>query len=133
MRNFHRCVGLGELTVSFQLPLIVCGDLEHDVMGVTDYQFIVILSKGAYVTYVKSDDALRAIQSVNNIMLDGRPVKSSLGTTKYCSHFMKNQPCPKPDCMYLHDFGKSTLRGNCFCARYKRSVFPCLWVNELTR
>lgn len=63
-------------------------------------------SASAYVTYVKSDDALRAIQNVNNIMLDGRLIKSSLGTTKYCSHFMKNQPCPKPDCMYLHDLGQ---------------------------
>lgn len=54
---------------------------------------------------MKSDDALRAIQSVNNITIDGRLIKSSLGTTKYCSHFMKNMPCPKPDCMYLHDFG----------------------------
>lgn len=62
-------------------------------------------SASAYVTYMKSDDALRAIQSVNNITIDGRLIKSSLGTTKYCSHFMKNQPCPKPDCMYLHDFG----------------------------
>ncbi|KRT83021.1 RNA binding protein [Oryctes borbonicus] len=62
-------------------------------------------SASAYVTYMKSDDALRAIQSVNNVTLDGRQIKSSLGTTKYCSHFMKNQPCPKPDCMYLHDFG----------------------------
>lgn len=55
---------------------------------------------------MKSDDALRAIQSVNNVTIDGRQIKSSLGTTKYCSHFMKNQPCPKPDCMYLHDFGE---------------------------
>ncbi|CAH1997107.1 unnamed protein product [Acanthoscelides obtectus] len=62
-------------------------------------------SASAYVTYMKSDDALRAIQSVNNITIDGRLIKSSLGTTKYCSHFMKNQPCPKPDCMYLHDYG----------------------------
>ncbi|XP_057654985.1 GATA zinc finger domain-containing protein 14 [Diorhabda carinulata] len=62
-------------------------------------------SASAYVTYMKSDDALRAIQSVNNITIDGRVIKSSLGTTKYCSHFMKNQTCPKPDCMYLHDFG----------------------------
>ncbi|KAB0791482.1 hypothetical protein PPYR_03282 [Photinus pyralis] len=62
-------------------------------------------SASAYVTYMKSDDALRAIQNVNNISIDGRLIKSSLGTTKYCSHFMKNQPCPKPDCMYLHDFG----------------------------
>ena len=50
-------------------------------------------------------DALRAIQSVNNISIDGRLVKTSLGTTKYCSHFMKNQQCPKSDCMYLHELG----------------------------
>uniref|UniRef100_A0A0V0G5E3 CCR4-NOT transcription complex subunit 4 n=1 Tax=Triatoma dimidiata TaxID=72491 RepID=A0A0V0G5E3_TRIDM len=62
-------------------------------------------SASAYVTYQKSDDALRAIQTVNNIAVDGRTVKTSLGTTKYCSHFMKNQPCPKADCMYLHELG----------------------------
>lgn len=62
-------------------------------------------SASAYVTYQKPDDALRAIQAVNNIVVDGRTIKTSLGTTKYCSHFMKNQTCPKPDCMYLHDLG----------------------------
>lgn len=64
-------------------------------------------SASAYVTYLQNNDSLRAIQSVNNIMIDGRLIKTSLGTTKYCSHFMKNQPCPKPDCMYLHDLGDS--------------------------
>ncbi|KAH8249789.1 hypothetical protein KR032_012375 [Drosophila birchii] len=62
-------------------------------------------SASAYVTYVHNSDALRAIQSVNNIMIDGRLIKTSLGTTKYCSHFMKNQQCPKGDCMYLHELG----------------------------
>lgn len=62
-------------------------------------------SASAYVTYVHNNDALRAIQSVNNIAIDGRSIKTSLGTTKYCSHFMKNQVCPKPDCMYLHELG----------------------------
>lgn len=62
-------------------------------------------SASAYVTYVNNSDALRAIQSVNNINIDGRPIKTSLGTTKYCSHFMKNQQCPKNDCMYLHELG----------------------------
>lgn len=64
-------------------------------------------SASAYVTYCVNNDALRAIQSVNNIMIDGRLIKTSLGTTKYCSHFMKNQQCPKPDCMYLHELGDS--------------------------
>ncbi|KAL0859550.1 hypothetical protein ABMA27_010694 [Loxostege sticticalis] len=62
-------------------------------------------SASAYVTYVSPADALRAIQGVNNVSLDGRVLKGSLGTTKYCANFMKNQPCPKPDCMYLHELG----------------------------
>lgn len=53
----------------------------------------------------RQEDALRAIEAVNNIVVDGRTIKTSLGTTKYCSHFMRNQACPKPDCMYLHDLG----------------------------
>uniref|UniRef100_A0A8D8R3J3 CCR4-NOT transcription complex subunit 4 n=1 Tax=Cacopsylla melanoneura TaxID=428564 RepID=A0A8D8R3J3_9HEMI len=62
-------------------------------------------SASAYVTYQRAEDALRAIQSINNIVVDSRVIKTSLGTTKYCSHFMKNQSCPKSDCMYLHDLG----------------------------
>lgn len=71
----------------------------------TTYAGIQGPSASAYVTYCSNNDALRAIQSVNNIMIDGRLIKTSLGTTKYCSHFMKNQQCPKPDCMYLHELG----------------------------
>ena len=62
-------------------------------------------SASAYVTYYRPEDALKAIQAVNNIFIDGRTLKASLGTTKYCSHFMKNQACPKHDCMYLHELG----------------------------
>ena len=61
------------------------------------------------MTYLKSEDALRAIQAVNNIFIDGRTLKASLGTTKYCSHFMKNQTCPKNDCMYLHELGRGVI------------------------
>ncbi|XP_059491042.1 CCR4-NOT transcription complex subunit 4 isoform X2 [Neocloeon triangulifer] len=60
-------------------------------------------SASAYVTYVKREDSLRAIAAVNNISVDGRLLKASLGTTKYCSNFLKNQACPKPECMYLHE------------------------------
>ncbi|XP_074923478.1 CCR4-NOT transcription complex subunit 4 isoform X6 [Chelonoidis abingdonii] len=62
-------------------------------------------SASAYVTYIRSEDALRAIQCVNNVVVDGRTLKASLGTTKYCSYFLKNMQCPKPDCMYLHELG----------------------------
>ena len=63
-------------------------------------------SASAYVTYSKPDEALRAIQTVNNVQFDNRTLKASLGTTKYCSHFLKSTQCPKNDCMYLHDFGE---------------------------
>ncbi|CAH1787022.1 unnamed protein product [Owenia fusiformis] len=63
-------------------------------------------SASAYVTYLRTEDALRAIQAVNNVYIDGRTLKASLGTTKYCSHFLKGSQCPKPDCMYLHELGE---------------------------
>ncbi len=53
-------------------------------------------SASAYVTYQRPEDTLRAIQAVNNIHVDGRTLKASLGTTKYCSHFLKGSQCPKP-------------------------------------
>ena len=52
-------------------------------------------SASAYVTYVKPEDALRAILTVNNVHVDGRTLKTSLGTTKYCSHFLKGSHCQK--------------------------------------
>ena len=58
-----------------------------------------------FYSFQRQEDALRAIEAVNNIVVDSRTIKTSLGTTKYCSHFMRNQSCPKPDCMYLHDLG----------------------------
>lgn len=63
-------------------------------------------SASAYLTFSKPEEALRAIQAVNNLTVDNRVLKTSLGTTKYCSHFLKSVNCPKTDCMYLHDFGE---------------------------
>ncbi len=79
-------------------------------MPCTYLRFIQGPSASAYVTYYKPEDALKAIQAVNNIFIDGRTLKASLGTTKYCSHFMKNQACPKHDCMYLHELGMPIQR-----------------------
>ncbi|KAI6661376.1 CCR4-NOT transcription complex subunit 4 isoform X4 [Oopsacas minuta] len=63
-------------------------------------------SVSAYVTYQKTEDASKAIQSVNNAKVDGRILKVSFGTTKYCSNFLKGASCPKTDCMYLHELGE---------------------------
>lgn len=55
-------------------------------------------SASAYVTYNKPEDALKAILAVNNVHIDGRTLKASLGTTKYCSHFLRGTQCPKTVC-----------------------------------
>lgn len=71
----------------------------------TSYAGIQGPSASAYVTYYRAEDALRAIHAVNNVKVDGRTLKASLGTTKYCNYFLKSQQCPKTDCMYLHELG----------------------------
>jgi CCR4-NOT transcription complex subunit 4 len=63
----------------------------------------------AYVTYGRTEDALRAIQSVDNLVVDGRVIKASLGTTKYCSNFLKGLSCTKQECMYLHEIADGEL------------------------
>ncbi|KAK0403322.1 hypothetical protein QR680_016859 [Steinernema hermaphroditum] len=57
----------------------------------------------AYVTYAKGEEALRAIQTFHNTVIDGRNIKVSLGTTKYCASFLRNLPCPKVGCSYCHE------------------------------
>ena len=37
--------------------------------------------------------------------MDGRNVRASYGTSKYCSAFIKNVRCNNPECTYLHTMG----------------------------
>uniref|UniRef100_A0A6B2KYD3 RING-type domain-containing protein n=1 Tax=Arcella intermedia TaxID=1963864 RepID=A0A6B2KYD3_9EUKA len=62
-------------------------------------------SVSAYITYFKNKDAHAAIKAVDGSLLDGRLLRASFGTTKYCSYFLRNVRCPNPDCMYLHELG----------------------------
>lgn len=66
----------------FLLTFMICGCLQGP-------------SASAYVTYVRPEDALKAILAVNNVHVDGRTLKTSLGTTKYCSHFLRGSQCMK--------------------------------------
>lgn len=63
----------------------------------------------AYVTYQKMEDALRAYKKLPSLRIEGHEIKTSLGTTKYCSNFLKNVHCPKQDCMYLHEMADEEL------------------------
>ena len=44
-------------------------------------------SASAYVTYNSTDAALKCIQEVNGMYQEGRTLKATLGTTKYCSRY----------------------------------------------
>lgn len=55
-----------------------------------------------YVTFSMEEDALRCIQVVNGYILDGRPLKASFGTTRYCHSWLNNLSCKNPDCLYVH-------------------------------
>eukprot|EP00833_Pecoramyces_ruminatium_P000136 jgi/Orpsp1_1/1174168/evm.model.c7180000049144.1 len=63
-------------------------------------------SVGIYITFSKKEEAERAIEAVDNIIFDGRQVKASYGTTKYCTFYLRGQTCQNPQCMYLHEPGE---------------------------
>lgn len=58
----------------------------------------------AYITYNNEDEARLCIQEVDESILEGKVLKCTYGTTKYCSFFLKGVPCQNNECMYLHDY-----------------------------
>ncbi|KAL7613030.1 hypothetical protein Lser_V15G08671 [Lactuca serriola] len=58
-----------------------------------------------YITYSKEEEAVRCIQSVHGYVLDGRFLRASFGTAKYCHAWLRNMPCNNPACLYLHNIG----------------------------
>ncbi|GMH50908.1 hypothetical protein TrRE_jg5139 [Triparma retinervis] len=38
---------------------------------------------------------------------DGRLIRASFGTSKYCNAFLRGIQCSNPDCLYLHAMGKN--------------------------
>lgn len=57
----------------------------------------------AYVTFSSEFEAKWCIQEVDESVLDGKVIRCTYGTTKYCSFYLKNIPCQNNDCMYLHE------------------------------
>lgn len=57
----------------------------------------------AYITFSNDFEAKWCIQEVDESLLDGRILRCTFGTTKYCSFYLKNVPCQNTDCMYLHE------------------------------
>ena len=64
-----------------------------------------LVTGSAYVTFLDEAAAARCIRGVDNTTLDGKTLRASFGTTKYCTSFLKGQTCLNKNCLYLHDGG----------------------------
>ncbi|RDL36508.1 RING protein [Venustampulla echinocandica] len=60
---------------------------------------------GVYVTFARKDDAARCIAAVNGSQNGDRILRAQLGTTKYCSAYLRNETCTNKQCMFLHEPG----------------------------
>jgi len=63
-------------------------------------------SLGIYVTFEKKEDAARCIQAVNGSQNGDRVLRAQLGTTKYCSAWLRHEQCTNRQCMFLHELGE---------------------------
>jgi len=63
-------------------------------------------SASAYVTFVHKEDTLACILALDGFYMDGRNIRASYGTSKYCSAFIKSVRCNNPECTYLHSMGE---------------------------
>ncbi|KAJ1657599.1 transcriptional repressor general negative regulator of transcription subunit 4 [Dispira simplex] len=63
-------------------------------------------SYGVYITYSRKDDATKAIAAVDGSVSDGKTLRATYGTTKYCTYYLRHIPCQNPNCMYLHEPGE---------------------------
>ncbi|EPE03886.1 general negative regulator of transcription subunit 4 [Ophiostoma piceae UAMH 11346] len=62
-------------------------------------------SLGIYITFEKKEEAHTCIQAVNGSTNDDRVLKAQLGTTKYCSAWLRHEQCTNRQCMFLHELG----------------------------
>lgn len=61
---------------------------------------------GVYVTFARKEDAARCIAAVDGSMNDGKYLRATYGTTKYCSSYLRGQQCQNSNCMFLHEPGE---------------------------
>ena len=57
----------------------------------------------AFITYKTIQEASLAILSVDQCTVNGKVIRVSFGTTKYCTHFKKGEKCPNKSCWYVHE------------------------------
>ena len=55
--------------------------------------------------FLPQEDTLACVLALDGFYHDGRNIRASYGTSKYCSAFIKTVRCNNPDCTYLHHMG----------------------------
>jgi hypothetical protein len=60
----------------------------------------------SYFFNTTQEDSLSCILALDGFYMDGRNIRASYGTSKYCSAFIKNVRCNNPECTYLHSMGE---------------------------
>jgi RING/Ubox like zinc-binding domain/RNA recognition motif. (a.k.a. RRM, RBD, or RNP domain) len=61
-------------------------------------------SIAAYIQFARDIDASAAVRAMNNIVFDGREIRTAIACTKYCDTFVKSGlHCGNADCMYVHE------------------------------
>lgn len=61
---------------------------------------------GVYITYARKEDATKAIEAIDGSVYDGKIIRATYGTTKYCTYYLKGQQCQNPGCSFLHEPGE---------------------------
>lgn len=64
-----------------------------------------ISALGVYVTFARKEDAAKCIAAVNGSKNGDRILRAQLGTTKYCSAYLRGENCSNKLCMFLHEPG----------------------------
>jgi CCR4-NOT transcription complex subunit 4 len=62
----------------------------------------------AYITYSNDKEASLAILAAGGVSLHDNVIRTSYGTTKYCTFYIRDQTCTNPDCLYLHSKAQSS-------------------------
>ena len=65
-------------------------------------------SASAYITFKSKENARTCVMATDGFIMEGKTLKASFGTTKYCNSFLRGNICSNPDCLYLHDMGDGT-------------------------
>ncbi|KAF7732829.1 transcriptional repressor proteinral negative regulator of transcription subunit 4 [Apophysomyces ossiformis] len=105
-KNLVYVLGLGSKHASVENEIFkTYGKINKLVVSKRSANSTTQTSIGIYITYARKEDAAKAVAGLNGSTHDGKLVRASYGTTKYCTYYLRHMACPNPNCMYLHEPG----------------------------